>query len=236
MTAQEILAELQTLGRESYKRVLMKNHGVREPCFGVAIGAMASLRKRLRKDYRLALELYATGNYDAMYLAGLIADDAAMTREDLQAWVAGAYGGALAGTTVASVAAGSPVGRALVLEWIESPQAQTAVAGWATLSGLVSILPDAELDLNELAALLDRVENSIHQQPDAVRYQMNAYVICIGSYVPALTDKALRSAEVIGPVKADLGNNACQVPDAAGYIRKVQSLGRLGRKRKSLKC
>ena len=37
MTAKEILAELKPLGRESYKRVLMNNHGVREPCFGVAI-------------------------------------------------------------------------------------------------------------------------------------------------------------------------------------------------------
>jgi len=35
MTATEILAELKPLGRESYKRVLVKNHGVKEPCFGV---------------------------------------------------------------------------------------------------------------------------------------------------------------------------------------------------------
>ena len=33
-------------------------------------------QKRIKMDYQLALDLYETGNYDAMYLAGLIADDA----------------------------------------------------------------------------------------------------------------------------------------------------------------
>src|SRR5450432_440649 len=72
MTAKEILEELKVLGSESYKRVIF-NHGVQEPCFGVKIGDMQKIAKRIRKDYQLALDLYETGNYDAMYLAGLIA-------------------------------------------------------------------------------------------------------------------------------------------------------------------
>jgi len=32
MTAKEILNELKPLGRESYKRVLLHNYGVKEPC------------------------------------------------------------------------------------------------------------------------------------------------------------------------------------------------------------
>lgn len=236
MTVQQILDELQTLGRESYKRVLMQNHGVQEPCFGVAISAMAPLRKKIGQDYRLALELYETGNYDAMYLAGLVADDAAMTREDLNRWVARAYGGSLPGTTVPSVAAGGPHGHALAREWIGSPHPLVAVAGWATWSCLVSVLPDSRLDLDELKGLLSRIEKTLPASPDAVRYQMNSYVICAGSYVPALTDLAIETSGRIGPVQADLGNNACQIPDAAAYIRKVQALGKLGKKRKKLKC
>lgn len=236
MMVPQILDELQSLGKAGYKRVLMQNHGVREPCFGVAIGAMAPLRKRLGRDYRLALELYATGNYDAMYLAGLIADDASMTREDLNCWVVQAYGGSLPGTTVPSVAAGSSHGRALAQEWIESQEPLVAAAGWATWSCLVSVLPDSELDLEELKSLLVRVEKTLLVSPDAVRYQMNSYVICAGCYVPALTDLALEASARMGPVQADLGNNACQVPDAAAYIQKVRAQGKLGKKRKSLKC
>lgn len=35
MNAEQILDELKTLGHESCKKMLMKNFGVKEPCFGV---------------------------------------------------------------------------------------------------------------------------------------------------------------------------------------------------------
>jgi hypothetical protein len=75
MTAIEIVEELRMLGAESIKKVL-RNHGVQEPFFGVKIGDMKKIQKRIKKDYQLALDLYVTGNYDAIYLAGLVADDA----------------------------------------------------------------------------------------------------------------------------------------------------------------
>lgn len=236
MTAQEVLAELQPLGRTGYKRVLCNNHGVREPCFGVPISELKKLQKRIKRDYQLALDLYDTGNYDAMYLAGLIADDARMTKRDLQRWVVRAYAGSLPGTTVPSVAAGSPHAKALAQLWIASPKSQIAAAGWATWSCLVSVQPDEELDLAGLKQLLRRVRRTIQKAPNAVRYQMNAFVIAAGCYVKALTEFAVRVGEAIGPVTADLGNNQCQIPFAPDYIRKVQQRGTIGKKRKSAKC
>ena len=87
MTAGTILDEIKPLGSESYRKVL-RNHGVTGPCFGVKIADLKQIQKRIRKDYHLALALYDTGIYDAMYLAGLIADDVRMTRKALQGWVA----------------------------------------------------------------------------------------------------------------------------------------------------
>ena len=235
MNAQSILEELKPLGRDSYKRILF-NHGVKEPCLGVKIEDLKKIQKRVKKDYHLALELYDTGVYDAMYLAGMIADDAQMSRKDLQNWVKKAYGGALAGTTVPSVAAGSPHGWELAMEWIESKNECVAGAGWGTLSFIVSIKDDTELNLTELKRLLQRVAKTIHQSPDVVRYQMNDFIIAVGCYVQPLTDTALQIAEKIGPVTADLGNNACEVPSAVDYIRKVEKRGTIGKKRKSAKC
>src|SRR5262245_64485060 len=106
MSAKAILNEIKPLGRESYKKVLL-NHGITEPCFGVKIEELKKIQKRVKKDYRLALDLYDTGVYDAMYLAGLIADDAQMTKKDLQRWAEDATCGALCEYTVAWVAAGS---------------------------------------------------------------------------------------------------------------------------------
>ena len=237
MTAKEILAELKPLGSDSYKKVMLK-HGVKEPFFGVKISDLQKIRKRIKKDYQLALDLYDTGNYDAMYLAGLIADDARMTKKDLQRWIALANTthAPLASSTVPWVAAGSPHGWDLALEWIDSKKALTASAGWATLASLVSVKADSELDLPQLKKLLERVRREIHQAPDAVRYQMNTFLIAVGSYVQSLTATALQIAEKIGPVTADMGDTSCEVPSAPDYIRKVQARGAIGKKRKMAKC
>jgi hypothetical protein len=235
MTAQEILDELKPLGREGYKKILF-NHRVKEPCFGVKIEDLKKIQKRIKKDYRLALDLYATGNYDAMYLAGLIADDERMTKADLQRWVKKADGGSLAGATVAGVAAGNPHGWELALEWIDSETDFVAEAGWSTLALLVSVKDDAELDQAALKQLLKRVEQKIHRTPDLPRTAMNAFVIAVGSYVKPLSNLALRTGEKIGPVTADMGNTACQVPFAPDSIRKVAGRGAIGKKRKSAKC
>src|SRR5262249_14609101 len=132
MNANEVVAELKKSGSESMKKVL-RNHGVTEPFFGTKIGDMKKIQKRIKMDYKLALELYDTGIYDAMYFAGLIADDSKMTRADLKRWIDGVKT-PLEGSTVPWVAAGSPHGWDLALEWIESKKEIVAVAGWCALS------------------------------------------------------------------------------------------------------
>lgn len=235
MTADEILGELKALGSDSYKRVIFK-HGVTEPCYGVKIGDMQKIVKRIKTNYQLALDLYDSGVYDAMYLAGLIADDAKMTQKDLSHWLKLAYCRPLAGWTVAWVAAGSPHGWVLALDWIDSKESLYAVAGWATLASIVSVRADDELDLKTLKKLIARVQKSIHQEPDAIRYQMNAFLISLGSYVEPLKEAVLKAAETIGAVSADLGDNDCKTPDIAEYIAKVEKRGSIGKKRKTAKC
>jgi 3-methyladenine DNA glycosylase AlkD len=233
--AQEILDELKALGSESIKRMLLK-HGAKEPFFGVKVEELKKIQKRIKKDHKLALELYDTGVSDAMYLAGLIADDAKMTKKDLQRWAKEAYWYMLSEYTVPWVASESKYGRELALKWIESKNENIAATGWATLSSLVSIKDDAELDLPELKGLVDRVQKTIHQQPNRVRYVMNAFVIAVGSHVSALTDHAVKAAKGIGNVSVDMGGTACKVPSALEYIDKVQKKGAIGKKRKTAKC
>src|ERR1700738_5427219 len=92
MTAKDIVAELKKFGTEQTKKMWIK-HGAKEPCLGVKVEDMKKIQKRVKMDYQLALDLYDTGISDAMYLAGLIADDAKMTKKDLQRWVEKAYCG-----------------------------------------------------------------------------------------------------------------------------------------------
>src|ERR1700712_4712957 len=115
MSAEDILAELKSLGNESIKKLLLK-HGVKEPFFGVKIEHLKTIQKKIKKDYQLARDLYATGNADAMYLAGLIADDEKMTKADLQTWVRKAVSNSICEYIVPWVAAGSRYGHELAME------------------------------------------------------------------------------------------------------------------------
>src|SRR5438105_14463498 len=131
---------------------------------------MKKIQKPIKKNHQLALALYDTGISDAMYLAGLIADDAQMSRKDLERWAEQAYWYMLSEYTVPWVAAGSPHGRELARKWIDSRKEPIAAAGWATFSSTVAVTPDDDLDLDELTRLLERVGKTIHQQPNRVRH------------------------------------------------------------------
>ena len=230
-----IMKELKSLGSEQIKKIFV-NHGAREPLFGVKVEHLQKIRKRIKTDYQLALDLYATGNSDAMYLAGLIADDPKMTRKDLDRWAEQASAPVHCGFTVAWVAAGSPVGWDAALAWIDSPKEHIASAGWSALSSIVAIKPDAELDLAALKRLLARVKKTIHQAPNRARSAMNSFVIAVGSYVAPLTELAVKTGEEIGKVEVDVGDTSCKIPFAPDYIQKVKDRGSIGKKRKSAKC
>ncbi|MCA9048741.1 MAG: DNA alkylation repair protein [Planctomycetaceae bacterium] len=235
MTAAEIVQQLEESAGASYRKILI-NHGATEPVLGVKISELKKLQKQFRGNYPLALELYATGIYDAQYLAGLITDDAQMTKRDLNGWLTKANCPVISGSIVAWVAAESRYGMELALKWIDSKKAAAAQAGWMTLCSFVSITPDTELNLPELRQLLHRVQETVHSQTDIVRYAMNSYVISIGCYVCELSEEAVSAAEDIGTVSVEMGNTACQVPDAVAYINKVRQRGAIGKKRKTAKC
>ena len=235
MTVQEIMTDLKAHGSEGIKKILLK-HGVKEPFFGVKIEHLKPIQKKVKMDYQLAKDLYATGNADAMYLAGLIADDAKMTSADLQTWVEMAVSNNISEYTVPWVAAEGEIGFEMALRWIESPVEYITAAGWSTLSNLVALKPDNELDKPALRALLQRVVDNIHSAANRVKYTMNNFVIALGAYVPELTDEAMAAAEKIGTVMVNTEGTTCKVPYAGDYIKKAKDKGSLGKKKKTVKC
>lgn len=235
MTVDEIMAELKARGDDKIKNILVK-HGVKEPFFGVKIEYLKPIQKKIKKDYQLSKDLYATGNADAQYLAGLIADDNQMTTTDLQLWVEQALSNNICEYTVPWVAAEGNHGYDMALKWIDSEQTHITAAGWATLANVVALRPDEELRLDSLKQLIDRVVNTIHSSPDRVRSAMNIFIISAGSYVTALVDDAIAAANKIGVVTVDKNGTSCKVPAAVEYIAKAQARGSLTKKKKTVKC
>jgi 3-methyladenine DNA glycosylase AlkD len=235
MTLKEILNELKEYGDDGLKKTLTK-HGAKEPFYGVKVGDMKKIVKKVKKDHYLALELYSTGNTDAMYLAGLIADEKKITKEDLNNWVKKAYWYMLSEYTVAQVAAETEFGFELANEWIESDKPTIQAAGWATLSNLASISPDNNIDLFTYSQLLTHISENIDLAANRVKYAMNGFVIAVGSYIKPLNDKAIKVAESIGKIKVDMGDTSCKVPYAFEYLNNVIEKKGIGVKRKSARC
>ncbi|MCW3128109.1 MAG: hypothetical protein JWO03_3767 [Bacteroidetes bacterium] len=234
-TSKEILEQLKALGSPSIKKVHAA-HGAREPFYGVKVGDMKPIQKKVKKDYKLSLELFDSGISDAMYLAGLIADEDKMTKKDLQHWAEKASWYMISEYTVAWVASESHYGTELALEWIESPKENIACAGWATLGCIASLKKDEDLDLKLYKSLIDRVTREIHTAPNRVRYCMNTFVIQAGGYIAPLTAEARKAGTKIGKVHVDVGDTACNVPMINDYIKKMEARGPLGKKRKTVRC
>ncbi len=235
MTLAETMAAIAAAGTAQTKKTLM-NHGAREPIDGVKVSDLKVIQKQIRKDQALALALYDTGHYDAQYLAGLTANGALMTAAQLRHWAETPNAAGISEYSVPWVAAEHPDAWNIALSWIDDPSPAVAVSGWATLAGLVSLLPDEQIDVPKVLALLQRIEKDIHGAPNRVRYVMNGFVIGAGTYVDAAHDAAVAAARNIGTVTVNMGNTACKVPEAEGYI--AASRGRPGgaKKKKTLKC
>jgi 3-methyladenine DNA glycosylase AlkD len=235
MTVDEIMTELEARGDEKIKNILVK-HGVKEPFFGVKIEYLKPIQKKVKKDYQLAKDLYATGNADAQYLAGLIADDNQMSPADLQSWVEQALSNNISEYTVPWVTAEGKHGFDMAVKWIESDNTNVAAAGWSTLSNLVALKPDNDLPTESLKQLMDRVIKTIHNAPNRVKYTMNGFIIALGCYVSPLVDDAKAASVAIGPVTIDLNGTSCKVPNIADNILKLEKRGSLGKKKKTVKC
>ncbi|MDX9791533.1 MAG: DNA alkylation repair protein [Candidatus Kapaibacterium sp.] len=235
MNCDEIMKKLEELGSEQIKKIHI-SHGAKEPLFGVKVGDLKPIQKKVGKNYELSLELYNTGNSDAMYLAGLIADEKKMTKEDLNGWIKKAYWSWLSEYTVPWVAAESNYGLELALEWMESNDESIASAGWSVMGWICALKKDDELDLTLLKDLIKVVETEVHSQANRVRYTMNGFITAVGSYVLPLRERAIEAAKKNGNIHVDMGGTACKVPDAVEHINKYIKRNPTIKKKKTVRC
>lgn len=234
-TLSQIMTELESKGSAQTRKTYAR-HGGPDTMFGVKVGDLKPIAKSIKGNQALALELYASGNSDAMYLAGLVADGSQMSKKLLDTWAKSATWSMISEYTVPWVTVESPFARELAVKWIASKRETISSCGWATYAGLVVVREDASLDLHEIKDLLQQVTTKISKAANRVRYTMNGFVIAVGCSVPSLLKEAKAAATSLGKVTVEMGDTACKVPLASEYIAKVEAMGNIGKKRKTIKC
>ncbi|MBP2242311.1 3-methyladenine DNA glycosylase AlkD [Cytobacillus eiseniae] len=230
-----VMLELESLGKERTKKIYISN-GAREPLFGVATGAMKPIAKKIKINQQLAEELYATGNYDAMYFAGIIADPKAMTESDYDRWMDGAYFYMLSDYVVAVTLSESDIAQDVADKWIASGDELRMSAGWSCYCWLLGNRKDHEFSESKISNMLELVKNSIHDSPERTKSAMNNFLFTAGiSYVP-LHEKAIEVAKEVGIVEMKREKKKSSFLNANESIQKEIDKGRLGFKRKYVRC
>ena len=234
-TVSQVMTALKKKGSAQTRKIYAR-HGAPEDMFGVKVADLKVIAKQIKGNQDLACELYETGNSDAMYLAGIVADGTQMKKKQLDDWAKAASWYMISEYSVPGVTNESPFARDLAAKWIKSKKDHIAACGWSTYSGVVTIQHDEELDLKEVESLLKQVSNNIDKSGGRVRYTMNGFVISVGTYVKPLSKKAKATAKKLGKVEVDMGETSCKVPVALDYIEKIEKAGKAFKKRKTIKC
>lgn len=236
MDSVEIMAFLESKGSDQTKKIF-KNHGAKGDFFGVKVGDLKIIQKKVKTDHQLAQDLFATNNADAQYLAGLIADPKLFTKEQFERWVENATWYMVSEYSLAWNLAESPFCMEICKDWLNDKNEQKRAVAWASISSRLAITPNEELDFDFHKELLKRVEDTIHaESADRVRYCMNGYVIALGGATPELTEICKETGDRIGTIKVNMGKTACKVPVPRPYLTNMESRDRIGRKKKTCKC
>lgn len=230
-----VMQELEALGKERMKKMYISN-GAHEPLFGVATGAMKPIAKKIKINQALAEELYATGNYDAMYFAGIIADPKAMTESDFDRWMDSAYFYMLSDYVVAVTLAEAGIAQEVADKWIASGEELRMSGGWSCYCWLLGNRKDKEFSESKLANMLEMVKNTIHDAPERTKASMNNFIYTVGvSYLP-LHEKALETAKAVGQVEIKREKKKSSFLNAYESIQKEIDRGKIGFKRKYVRC
>lgn len=235
MNFEAVMQELEALGKERTKKIYISN-GAHEPLFGVATGAMKPIAKKIKMNQPLAEELYATGNYDAMYFAGIIADPNGMNEEDYERWMDGAYFYMLSDFVVAVTLSESDIAQQVADKWIASGEELRMSAGWSCYCWLLGNRPDHQFSEQKIASMLELAASTIQDSPTRTKFSMSNFIYTVGiSYLP-LHAKALETAKALEPIEVQLNNAKSKHLQPAGNILKFLERGQLGFKRKYVRC
>jgi 3-methyladenine DNA glycosylase AlkD len=216
-TSAEVMQQLEAWGSEQFRKTFAR-HGIKDAMFGVSYANLGALKKKIKKDHALAVDLWQTGNHDARTFALMVADPAQADAALLESWAHDLNCYPLS-DALAGFVSQTPDAVKIAENWIERDNEWVESAGWATLGNLAyhsETLPDSYFE-----AYLPRIERDIHTVKNRVRHEMNMLVIAIGGRNERLARIASAVAKRIGRVVVDHGKTDCKTPEMIPYIQKI---------------
>src|SRR5258708_22762881 len=82
-TVTSVMADLKKKGSEQTRKIYARHGMAGKPMFGVRGADLKGIAQKNKRQQGLACQLYLTGNFDALDLAGLVANGTQMTKDEL---------------------------------------------------------------------------------------------------------------------------------------------------------
>lgn len=209
MTVQEALKELKSLGNEKVRAMNIKN-GAGENQFGVKLGDIRTVAKKIKTDHDLALQLWKTKNVEAQLLACLIMKPKLLTLQNLNDLAAAIDFVYVTEWFYSYVIKEHPEKEKLREKWMSSKNPIVARMGWSLMAGRVAREPEG-IDMKELLSYLE--ENMPKADP-TVQWTMNNTLINIGLYHEKQRELAIAIGEKLGILRDYPVSKGCTSPFA----------------------
>jgi len=218
MLLEEVMRQLEEYGTEQNRKTY-KNHGAKEPLFGVSFANLKLLKKKIKKDHDLAVGLWETNNMDAMTLATYILDPKKIATEQLNSWIQNVDYYCLMDVLMKSICT-SPIAIERMEEWTKSNDEWIGRAGWSLLANIA--IKNKTLHDDFFSPYLEEIKENIHNEKNRKKEAMNSALIAIGIRNEDLERQTIGIAREIGKVEVDHGATSCKTPDAESYIKKAR--------------
>ena len=147
-----------------------------------------------------------------------------------------AYFYMLSDYVVAVTLSESAIAQEVADKWIASGEELRMSAGWSCYCWLLGNRPDFEFSESKISNMLDLVKNTIHDSPERTKSAMNNFLYTVGfSYLP-LHEKAIETAKAVGTVEVKRDKKKSSILNAYESIQKEVERGKIGFKRKYVRC
>lgn len=213
MTLNETLKQLKALG-DAKVRAQNAKSGAGDNQFGVSLGDIRALAKKIKTNHALALSLWDTENADAQFLATLLIEPKKLSAKDMDRMVRSISFSRVADWLISYVVRQHSDKEALRQKWMVDDNRWAARAGWDLTCERVAKNPDG-LDL---PALLSRIESELAGAAPEVQWTMNNSLATIGIHTQKLRKRAIDIGEKIGLYRDWPVSKGCTPPFAPIWI------------------
>ncbi|HQR06440.1 MAG TPA: DNA alkylation repair protein [Gemmatales bacterium] len=212
----DILAQLKSKG-DAKVRTLNVRNGAGDKQFGVKLGDIRGIAKKIKPNHELGMALWDTRNLEAQLITTLLIKAKDLSAAEMEAMVESVTVVQVFEWLHSYVTKDHPDKESLRQKWMTTNHPMAARAGWRLTAGRVAKNPEG---IDEVA-LLNRIETEMAHADPLVQWTMNMCLAEIGIHFQEHRERAIAIGEKLGIYRDYPCSPGCTSPFAPIWINEM---------------